>query len=74
MSLILGFAARLIGGHLVKAFAERTATGALFTAEHLIVGLGFRFFLGLGSALYFTDDGVRAAVNAAAKAIAHVVV
>ena len=74
MSILLGFAARLIGGHLVSAFLGRATSGALYTAEHLVVGLGFRFFLGFGTALYFSAPTVRTAMNGVVKAVAGLVV
>ena len=55
MTLILSILARVVGGHLVSAFLGRASTGALYTLEHLVVGLGFRYFLGLATAFYFTS-------------------
>ena len=74
MGIIAGWVVRLIGGHLVSSFLSRASTGALYTAEHLIVGLGARFFLGMGCALYFTSPTVRAAINGVGKAVVGLVV
>jgi len=74
MTFLVSLGLRLIGGHLVSAFLARSATGALYTFEHLAVGLGFRFCLGFGTACYFLSPPIRHAIDGVIVAVKDVVV
>ena len=58
-SALLGIGKRVVGGHLVGG----GALGAVNGVENAVSGLGWRFFLGAGAALYWTQPGVRDAIN-----------
>ena len=57
---LLGFFGKLIGTHLF---------GGETVLLKLVGGLGWRFFLGLLSSLYFTDHEVRHAIDALFKSV-----
>ena len=59
----------LIGGHLVTGGAFGVANGV----ENAVSGLGWRFFVGAGTALYITQPEVRDAINALIGAIKDVI-
>ena len=60
---------KLVGGHLVENHLLRGVTGASGTLSALVGGLSGRFGIGVLVGLYGANEGVRSAVNAAAKAI-----
>ena len=65
------FAGKLfLGTHLFGGVAKEVEHGVWYVAE----GLGWRFFVGLLAALYFTSPPVHAAVNGVVKAVLGVVV
>ena len=59
----------LIGGHLVGGGALGVANGV----ENAVSGLGWRFFVGAGTALYITQPEVRDAINSLVGAIKDVI-
>ena len=65
-SLVAKVASHVIGAHL---FGNLGGAG-LGTVWSLVEGLGFRFFLGMGTAFYFENSGFRSAINQAFKALA----
>ena len=50
------WAAKTVGGHLLSGNGVSKIEGA-------VTGLGMRFILGFGSALYLKDPAVREAIN-----------
>ena len=68
-SAALGIGKRLIGGHLVTG----GILSAPYAVESAIAGLGWRFFVGAGSVLYFTQPTVRAAINNLVKAVTELI-
>ena len=60
---------KLVGGHLVENHLLRGVTGASGTLGALVGGLSGRFGIGVLVGLYGANEGVRSAINAAAKAI-----
>ena len=55
----IALAQRLIGGHLIKGSALSAVNGV----EGAVSGLGWRFFVGAGAALYWTQPTVRDAID-----------
>ena len=74
MGILLSIVIRTLGGHLVSAFLGRATSGALYTFEHLAVGLGFRFCFGFGTACYFLSPPIRHAIDAVIVAFKGVIV
>ena len=58
-SALLGIGKRVVGGHLLGGEALSAANGA----EAAVTGLGARFFLGVGFALYWSNSDFRDAIN-----------
>ena len=74
MSIILGLlgsvASRVVGAHL---FQNHAASAGIGTLQSVVEGMGMRFFLGMGTAFYISNDGFRHAVNQAGKALIGIV-
>ena len=68
-SAAIGIGKRLLGHHLV--------TGGILSTPHAVEnavsGLGWRFFVGGGTVLYFTQPTVRAAIDNLVKAVTKVI-
>ena len=69
ISLVGGWAAKFIGGHLVSNFLGRAESGIPNTLESLAFGLGGRFFMGLGAGFYLQNSAFRHGANQAAMAV-----
>lgn len=77
----LHFGRRLLGLHLAGALVKRIAGGAgsgwelpiakdtLEAGVAIAQGLGARFFLGAGVAAYLSNEGFRAGIDQAVKAL-----
>ena len=64
-----GWAVKAVGGHLL----HRDALAGLNGVEAAATGLGLRFFLGAGAALYWTQPDVRAAIDSVITAVKNVI-
>ena len=60
------WAVKAVGGHLLSG-------GPVSKLESAVSGLGMRFTLGFGTALYFTEPPVRKAINNLLVAIKNVI-
>ena len=65
---------KLVGGHLVENHLLRSVTGAQGTLGALVGGLSGRFGIGVLVGLYAANEGIRGAINVAAKAISAAIV
>ena len=68
-SAAIGIGKRFLGGHLVG----KSALSAPYAVENAISGLGWRFFVGAGTALYFTQPEVRTSINSVVVAVKNVI-
>ena len=66
-------ASRTIGSHLVKDHLNSAASGAQHTLENVAAGLGWRFIVGFGVALYVTNPEVAHAVNQLVSVVHHAI-